>query len=765
MLIGSPVHQKAPILQLFLTSLEYLNTEGVEVHYLFIDDNESEDAKRILLDFVGKKNTAYVLNSTNSQKYICDENTHYWNESLVWKVAHFKNIIIQFALEKDFDYLFLIDSDIVLHPETLQKLIEGEKDIISNIFWTKWQPDFPELPQVWVFDQYGQYYYKRGEKLTKEQIQERHQQFLEMLRKPGVYEVGGLGACTLISRKALQSGVNFSEIKNVSFWGEDRHFCIRAQALGFDLFVDTHYPAFHIYRESDKEKAEEYIVQYVREKIEKELFYKIKVAFESVGSFDYEKGYEDLLTTYFSSQMRQRVLDEIQIQLEDNIKSNLQVKARVYGFRFKEINLREQKAVITFILNNKGKQRGDSFSETFLCESEVIKEGNEWFINSLSIVDIIEEIDYTNHQVGYVVNRKKNISLVYTNLSGMNTVAMYKLMPENIKDEFNVKLIKQNLSPEYFKQLMDSDVVVVTEGNYLLSKKELNKNQLVVDTWHGFPLKAMGFVDKGEKYKDYINKVWENVDIIASYSKLFNCVMNQCINTDPNKYIVTGSPRNDFLHLSDGKRILSQMINVDLEGKRILLYMPTYRFAQRGGRRDGDRKWDNIFGIRQFCYNAFTQFLKQNDLVLLIKLHPAEESVVIDNIQENENVFILRGEMLEENYVDLYEIVNAADLLVTDYSSVYFDYLLLDRPMIFVPVDLVEYENTRGLLLEPYDRWTPGPKVFEQACLEEQILKSLADHKHYKVEREYLSDLVHFYKDSKSSERLWGVIIEHLSVM
>ena len=106
-LIGSPIHQKASILQLFLTSLEYINTEGLEVHYLFIDDNESQDAKRILSDFIGRKNTAYVLNSTDTQSYICDENTHYWNENLVWKVAHFKNVIIQFALDKKFDYLFL----------------------------------------------------------------------------------------------------------------------------------------------------------------------------------------------------------------------------------------------------------------------------------------------------------------------------------------------------------------------------------------------------------------------------------------------------------------------------------------------------------------------------------------------------------------------------------------------------------------------------------------------------------------------------------
>lgn len=338
-------------------------------------------------------------------------------------------------------------------------------------------------------------------------------------------------------------------------------------------------------------------------------------------------------------------------------------------------------------------------------------------------------------------------------------------MPKDIKAEFDIRLIKQNLSSEYFKEIIESDAVIVTEGNYLLDKKKFNGKQLVVDTWHGFPLKAMGFVDKGEKYKNHINRVWENVDIIASYSKLFNCVMNQCINADPNKYVITGAPRNDFLYLSDGKEMLSRITGLDLadKNKRILLYMPTYRFTSRGNRHDGSRKWSNIFDMPNFDYNTFSQFLRQNGLVLFVKLHPAEESVVIDNIQENENIFILRGEMLEKNYVDLYEIVSAADLLITDYSSIYFDYLLLDRPIIFTPIDLDEYENTRGLLLEPYDRWTPGPKVFDQECLEEQILKNLAHQKYYKAEREHLSDLVHFYKDSMSAERVWEVIREKLT--
>jgi tetratricopeptide (TPR) repeat protein len=257
-LIGSPVHQKPEILKMFLTSLLNLNKDDYEISYLFIDDNIEAASSRLLAQFQ-QDNRAFVLKSYSNDQYIKNNHTHLWNESLIWKVAGFKNDIIDFCLYNDYDFLFLIDSDLVLHPKTLNQLVAANKEIISNIFWTKWQPDIIELPQVWVKDFYTLYHSGRNEKLGQEEITSRTAEFLTMLRKPGIYKVGGLGACTLIARSALEKGVNFSEISNVSFWGEDRHFCIRAAALGIDLYVDTHYPAFHIYRDSDLELVHAYM--------------------------------------------------------------------------------------------------------------------------------------------------------------------------------------------------------------------------------------------------------------------------------------------------------------------------------------------------------------------------------------------------------------------------------------------------------------------------------------------------------------------------
>ncbi|CDQ40340.1 MULTISPECIES: glycosyltransferase family 2 protein [Virgibacillus] len=260
-LIGSPIHQQHPILQEFLTALTEIKNTTFSIDYLFIDDNTDQQSIHLLREFSDHTpHQTKILKPShmNHQGYARDENTHIWNHQAIWKVAAFKNRIIDYAIKEEYDYLFLIDSDLIIHPNTIKHLIQMEKNIISTIFWTKWQPNTNPLPQVWMKDEYTLYPSALGEQLSDEEKNRRSMEFINTLKNPGTYEVGGLGACTLIHANALKNGVNFNPIQNISFWGEDRHFCVRAQALGFQLFVDTHYPAFHIYRSSDLNEVQEY---------------------------------------------------------------------------------------------------------------------------------------------------------------------------------------------------------------------------------------------------------------------------------------------------------------------------------------------------------------------------------------------------------------------------------------------------------------------------------------------------------------------------
>lgn len=257
LLIASPIKQRNEVLRLFLKSIRRQEIESdYEVHYYFIDDNDDAESKKELEVFKSDLENVYIRlgDFEIEQQYVTNEYTHYWTNSLVWKVAKYKNAILKFALDNNFEYVFLIDSDILMHPKTIGNLISKKKEVISEIFWTKWTPTSIELPQVWCHDHYTQFEIgelESLEQLSENEVSRRTYGFINKLRKPGVYEVGGLGACTLIHKTAIEKGVNFDKVKNITFWGEDRHFCIRASVLGVELYVDTNYPAFHIYRESD----------------------------------------------------------------------------------------------------------------------------------------------------------------------------------------------------------------------------------------------------------------------------------------------------------------------------------------------------------------------------------------------------------------------------------------------------------------------------------------------------------------------------------
>jgi len=261
-LVGSPVYQKPEILDAFLKSLKNLSKDTISIDYMFVDDNVDENSTGLLAQFEREESNVIIVQGKEHGAYLCNDESHQWDDILIIEVANYKNSIIDYTIENNYDYLFFVDSDLVLYPNLIEHLKTANKDIISEIFWSQWHNDRPLEPNVWLFDEYDLVPKRLGEKLSEKEMEIRQTKFLNQLRIPGLYEVGGLGACTLISRAALVAGVNFKPIKNLTIHGEDRFFCIRAAVLGIDLFVDTHYPAYHIYREQDLDGVQDYVRGY-----------------------------------------------------------------------------------------------------------------------------------------------------------------------------------------------------------------------------------------------------------------------------------------------------------------------------------------------------------------------------------------------------------------------------------------------------------------------------------------------------------------------
>ncbi|MGB4438233.1 MAG: glycosyltransferase family A protein, partial [Sedimentibacter sp.] len=135
-LVGSPVYQKTKILKAFLRSLKNLRRNTISIDYMFVDDNIDDKASQLLADFEREESKVIIIRGKGLGAYECNDESHLWDDNLMLEVANYKNSIINYAIDNNYDYLFFVDSDLVLHPNLIEHLKIQDKDIISEIFWT-----------------------------------------------------------------------------------------------------------------------------------------------------------------------------------------------------------------------------------------------------------------------------------------------------------------------------------------------------------------------------------------------------------------------------------------------------------------------------------------------------------------------------------------------------------------------------------------------------------------------------------------------------
>ena len=260
-----------------------------------------------------------------------------------------------------------------------------------------------------------------------------------------------------------------------------------------------------------------------------------------------------------------------------------------------------------------------------------------------------------------------------------------------------------------------------------------------------------------EKFKPY--KSWLNVDFIMSYSETYTTFLNACMVTDPKKYIISGAPRNDLLLISDGKKNLKTIFGEQVSNSKIIWFAPTFR--DYFGQSQGNKSFENLFGFKDFDLNKFDSFLEKKNCKIILKPHPQEEALLIKYFKDYQvkNVLILKSLNLEKLDIDFYEVLNSGDMLITDYSSLFYDFLLLKKPILFTPIDIEKYEEDRGFLMESYLNYVPGPVIFDQNKLMYEISKNLVDKEDdFKDKRDWMLKFYHRYTDSNSGIRIYDFI-------
>ena len=225
----------------------------------------------------------------------------------------------------------------------------------------------------------------------------------------------------------------------------------------------------------------------------------------------------------------------------------------------------------------------------------------------------------------------------------------------------------------------------------------LHKKRLIINLWHGVPLKKIALLDPNLKKaaRIYFKKIFsENYTCILTTSHELIPLMARSFAVSEDKIKVWGQPRNDGLfQKNDCREILGQLFPDLPEYTKTVLYAPTFR----------DYGQVQLFPFKDFDQEQLEAFLEEKNMLLFIRTHVAEQGSAAPYL--GKRIRFLGNEQAE----DVTGILNIFDCLVTDYSSIYIDYLLTDKPMIFLPYDRQQYLDGRGMNFD-YDDVTPGPK-------------------------------------------------------
>lgn len=228
----------------------------------------------------------------------------------------------------------------------------------------------------------------------------------------------------------------------------------------------------------------------------------------------------------------------------------------------------------------------------------------------------------------------------------------------------------------------------------------LSVRTIRVDLWHGLPLKKIGNYIHGDlfqnwKQKYYTAGCWADRYVLATSEQMAE-MFRYAMGVKSNKMLIASYPRNKKLYLCNNEYNVDDTLKV--------FYLPTFR----------DNK--EINPLLKENLNDIDDMLRKNNIVLYIKPH----FVITSSwkaVGKLSNIQILEAKE------DVYDWLNKTDLLITDYSSVFFDYLLTKRPIVFFPYDLEHYENEDRGFAMPYYENTPGDKVFSAEQLIQKIIE------------------------------------------
>lgn len=258
--------------------------------------------------------------------------------------------------------------------------------------------------------------------------------------------------------------------------------------------------------------------------------------------------------------------------------------------------------------------------------------------------------------------------------------------------------------------LMTAKTIIVDNYFGLLAAAKFRNGVECIQIWHAVgAIKSFGFLDpsvqkRSNREKKRILSVYNNFHKVVVGSTQFEKIFEQAFYIKNNQFLRFGYPRTDFfydkaLHHELKQKFFNQY--PQLQNKKMILYAPTYRPEHEQNQF--------VLNIEQ-VYEQLGQ-----DYVLLVRMHPSV-TLPIENAKYADFLYDF------SKNISINELLLVTDYLITDYSSIPFEFSFFNKPMIFYPYDLKEYEKNPGLW-DSYENIVPGPIALSTEEIIENIQK------------------------------------------
>lgn len=284
------------------------------------------------------------------------------------------------------------------------------------------------------------------------------------------------------------------------------------------------------------------------------------------------------------------------------------------------------------------------------------------------------------------------------------------------------KVQRNRLRYFYYLAIAGTWIFDCRQPKYVIKKRQ----SIFVQTWHGTPLKRLaldmkilqmsGSTDLASYQKNFIRNV-RQWDFLLSQNPYSSQILRKAFDFQKTMLEI-GYPRNDIL-FQPNKQDLAVRIKEKLgipQNKKVILYAPTWR--------DDLYVYENAYKFTlPFDLSKLFRSV-QSEAVIILRMH----YLVVDHLDVSEfggNVFV------SDHRHDIQELYLISDILITDYSSVMFDFSITNKPMLFYTFDIEHYrDNVRGFYFDLYKK-APGPIIENQSELEKHLSDILANESPY----------------------------------